>query len=667
MKTAISKVWTGTCWVTVLPKTNAQAVEYEAGKSVYDVVEPLKAKVDNIRYAVVFENYASLVEALKVYSPSMDIYRVGHDFYIKTMNVPDLWVSGFSDEYVDYSYTTDSAFVELLKSNLGIQIGHTILSPLEAKGIANLDNIIDPIKEAIPLQSDYSFHYPKTYEQILKDIATYGDNEDLWRADGDYAFWYGRFNKTNSTIAPTYGELMEVTARTSDGYVLGMCVKYIGKCTNPSFPNQYSFMIDNSNMFVYHNPNEIALTLYNTMAFNGVTVEEFLATDANGDYTFKGTDGHHSIGIELFNKTPAAGDRFFGTTVLRVDEDDENPSMATFTAEVTGITNGKVDYKLIDATIIRAVDDTKLDKNTSTTDTSEVYAKKANGTQTMIGASTGLLVYGSIPLRGDRGEILVPEETVSDYSATSKKYVNNKLNTKLDKVSGATDYGQVYGKTAAGTQLMIDMSRSVIASAIPQRQTNGNIRVPNTPTADNDAASKEYVDTEIAKIEPDVNVSVTYDEATESLNVGNDEDVTSDVVVHRNSNGSITVPLEPSADTDAVSKKYVDNQKSMACTYYDITGGTQTKLKGEGYYMVYSNNANLKLCKSDGTALVSGAKQMQFMIAVQDKYPTGNYKACGQYWTGSSLSGVEGFRQAVDRTGYIICPTDYAICVMYKI
>ena len=92
--------------------------------------------------------------------------------------------------------------------------------------------------------------------------------------------------------------------------------------------------------------------LHRTMAFNGVTAEEFTATDTNGNYTFRGYNGHHSISTALFSIPPRVGNHFFGTTLLRKDATDPSPVVATFTAVVTGITNGKVDYSLVDATII---------------------------------------------------------------------------------------------------------------------------------------------------------------------------------------------------------------------------------------------------------------------------------------------------------------------------
>lgn len=230
----------------------------------------------------------------------------------------------------------------------------------------------------------------------------------------------------------------------------------------------------------------------------------------------------------------------------------------------TLVTSGGVGLNVWDA-------DTKLDKDTHTTDYNQVYVKAANGGQGSINV-TKQLVSDAVVQRQSNSTIMVPLAPADDYSAISKYYLNLKVNPKLDKVVGATEYGQLYGKTAAGTQLMIDMSRSVIASAVPQRQTNGNIRVPNTPTADNDAASKEYVDN-----------SAMYCKYTEYT-------------------GGTVYLLDVEG-------------------YYMIYST--------------SDSADIRVYDSDGD-VITGAKQLQFVAATQTKYPTGSFKLCGIKYGGSS-------------------------------
>lgn len=74
---------------------------------------------------------------------------------------------------------------------------------------------------------------------------------------------------------------------------------------------------------------------------------------------------------------------------------------------------------------------------------------------------------------------------------------NWNADTKLDKYTNVTDYNQVYVKAANGSEGTINVTKQVIADAVVQRQSDGNIYVPITPVEISDAASKAYVDSKI--------------------------------------------------------------------------------------------------------------------------------------------------------------------------
>ena len=231
----------------------------------------------------------------------------------------------------------------------------------------------------------------------------------------------------------------------------------------------------------------------------------------------------------------------------------------------TLVTQGGVGLNVWDA-------DTKLDKRTGLTQRNQAYVKTSAGENTMFDIAVDSVANALVRRKAD-GTVMVPDVPSEATAATSKSYVDSQISNKcVQKVSGATDYAQVYGKTAAGTQLTIDISRSVIASAIPQRQVNGNIRVPNTPTADNDAASKQYVDN-----------SAMYCKYTEYT-------------------GGTVYLLDVEG-------------------YYMIYST--------------SDNADIRIYDSDGD-VITGAKQLQFVAATQTKYPTGSFKLCGIKYGGSS-------------------------------
>ena len=65
---------------------------------------------------------------------------------------------------------------------------------------------------------------------------------------------------------------------------------------------------------------------------------------------------------------------------------------------------------------------------------------------------------------------------------------------KLDKQTGATTYNQIYGKLANGNFAMFDVTGAVLNDGVVKREANGNVAVPLTPTNNNHATSKAYVD-----------------------------------------------------------------------------------------------------------------------------------------------------------------------------
>lgn len=105
----------------------------------------------------------------------------------------------------------------------------------------------------------------------------------------------------------------------------------------------------------------------------------------------------------------------------------------------------------------------------------------------------------SIILTLDNGNtITIPVGSLISGLA-SETYVNNAVATKLSKITTTTTHIQAYVKNADGTQSMIDLSSSVVANSIMIRDANGNVSVA-TPTNDNHATPKSYVDSNLPTI-----------------------------------------------------------------------------------------------------------------------------------------------------------------------
>ena len=73
--------------------------------------------------------------------------------------------------------------------------------------------------------------------------------------------------------------------------------------------------------------------------------------------------------------------------------------------------------------------------------------------------------------------------------------------TKLDKDTSTTTYNQVYVKAANGGQGTINVTKQVVADAVVQRQSNGNISIDSDPTkitSGSYVVNKNYVDDKAA-------------------------------------------------------------------------------------------------------------------------------------------------------------------------
>ena len=99
----------------------------------------------------------------------------------------------------------------------------------------------------------------------------------------------------------------------------------------------------------------------------------------------------------------------------------------------------------------------------------------------------------SVPIRNGNGSIVAANPT-QDNELTTKKYVDTALQGKVDKT---TESFKIYGTALNGTLVMIGYSTDPRPDTIAFRSTNGALKV-GTPTADNHATTKKYVDNAIA-------------------------------------------------------------------------------------------------------------------------------------------------------------------------
>lgn len=155
-----------------------------------------------------------------------------------------------------------------------------------------------------------------------------------------------------------------------------------------------------------------------------------------------------------------------------------------------------------------------LAKQTGTTTSAQLYRKNADGTQSMQNmsiAATG----NTVVQRDGEGRVGCAEPT-TDGHAVNKGYADS---TYLAKQTGTTTNPQVYIKNADGTQTMETLADySLVASSVVRRTGASQIRVPTTPTNDNDATSKKYVDDAVGQLLYLHDIVLAYDiDGTNSL------------------------------------------------------------------------------------------------------------------------------------------------------
>lgn len=106
--------------------------------------------------------------------------------------------------------------------------------------------------------------------------------------------------------------------------------------------------------------------------------------------------------------------------------------------------------------------------------------------------------------------------------------------------------------------------------------------------------------------------------------------------------------------------KEVFNTVNTGFGYYGKTGADRHEIKCNGLYIVFANNADLKICKADGTAVISGAQQLFIMTTPYNGFKSGSvFIGMGMYIYKSSFSitnlkiPVEGIQVELDDGSYI--------------
>ena len=106
-------------------------------KTIPTAINEVNSIARGANQALSYGNYSTMITAFN--SLANNIYNVGQNVMIITLQVPDLWISGIESTSQTYTYTTDEAFTTALSTNGYVQVGYYRLSALETQKVNLLD------------------------------------------------------------------------------------------------------------------------------------------------------------------------------------------------------------------------------------------------------------------------------------------------------------------------------------------------------------------------------------------------------------------------------------------------------------------------------------------------------------------------------------------------
>ena len=240
-----------------------------------------------------------------------------------------------------------------------------------------------------------------------------------------------------------------------------------------------------------------------------------------------------------------------------------------------------------------------VEKVTNTTTSTKAYIAKTDGSQGTIDVATGVAA-DTLAQRGAHGRLQVGT-AVADSDAMTKKQVEDGF---VAKIGTETQAGTIlYGRTHTGEERgFVVGAMSHEGNTIVQRKSDGTVEV-YTPSADNDATTKEYVDSALKKkldtytgtaYYPVIPVqrrisasdpSAGYYQAWEQMSV----EATNNTVAKRTANGTVATAI-PKSDKDATPKKYVEDNfvAKQTTTSGDYVYGYNSS--GDSTYKVSAND-----------------------------------------------------------------------------
>lgn len=118
-----------------------------------------------------------------------------------------------------------------------------------------------------------------------------------------------------------------------------------------------------------------------------------------------------------------------------------------------------------------------------------------NGSEILATEATNITVAKGVPSESPSAPENIYEQIVAALSS-----IQTKMTNKLDKQSGTSDDILLYAKKPEGSQTMVELSAEILGNAAVQRDSNGNVKVPEASKDTHAVNLKQFIDTMSAAI-----------------------------------------------------------------------------------------------------------------------------------------------------------------------
>lgn len=127
-------------------------------KTVTGAINEVNSIAKGANQALSYRNYQTMITAFNALANN--IYNVGQNVMIITLEVPDLWISSIESTSKAYTYTTDEAVTTALSTNGYVQVGYYKLSALETQKVNLTDYEQNTNKTTTISSSSTNTEYP---------------------------------------------------------------------------------------------------------------------------------------------------------------------------------------------------------------------------------------------------------------------------------------------------------------------------------------------------------------------------------------------------------------------------------------------------------------------------------------------------------------------------